>query len=91
MRWRDSKPWEAKNIEEEIGKLKKNTLGKMKEVMTPSDEITLEPNAVNETSNAINETDEVEHAVLILPTVFPPMQHSRRVTRSVATGDASTK
>ena len=50
---------------------------KMKEVMTPSEEITLETNAVNgnpsgmnKTSNAINENDEADHAVPILSTVF---------------------
>ena len=66
--------------------------------MTPSPEIALEPNKVNETpsemnetNNTINETDEVDHAVPILPDASPPAQPVHLITMSVASGDDSTK
>ena len=49
VRWSDFKLWEAEKLEEAIWKLKTTNLGKMKEILTPSADIILEPNTVNET------------------------------------------
>ena len=57
----------------------------MKEILTPSAEIILEPKAVNETEEA--ET----HVVSIAPTEPQPTQHIRLITRSMDAGDDSIK
>ena len=76
---------EAENLEEAIGKLKITTMGNTKDILTPSAEIILEPNAVNE-------NDEAEtHVFLITPTSPPPAQHVSRIDRSMAAGDDSIK
>ena len=39
VRWSDFKPWEATNLEEAIEHFKITTLGKMKEILKPLEEI----------------------------------------------------
>ena len=66
-------------------KLNTTNLGKMKEILTPSAEITLEPNTVNE-------TDKVRTlSVPILPAAPPPVRPIRRITRSMAAGNDSIR
>ena len=57
VRWREFKPLEAENLEEAIRTFNVTALGNMKEFNTPSVEINLEPNVVNNTPSEMNETD----------------------------------
>ena len=67
VRWSLFKPWEVTNLEEAIRKLKTTTLGKMKEIIKPSDEIELEHNISTDADNEVSIP-----SVPTLPTLPPP-------------------